>query len=491
MKKWMTICILIPLFAGCFQQDRRNWIIPLVNDPADMEYTPAQSKGYEKRRQIAIDSMNGGFLVLKSTDQWSYNRHAFRPNNYFFYLTGLDITDAYLFLGDLKGGNFFLSTPPQDQRDRLYHGDALPSEMLRGSYGAHRILNHQEAMRLLDSLLTTGRAVYFDAGNRSLAGDLEEMAGPGIHRVLRDASPILDELRVTKDFIELDRLQKACNITARALLNAMEACEPEKYEYEVEAVIEGTFLQFGSAMPGFPSIIGSGPNSTVLHYEKNRRLMKEGDLLLMDVGAEYAMYTADVTRTIPVNGTFTPEQLAIYELVLEAQKAAIGTMKPGNGFMDGHLAARDVLMRGLGELGLVTNTSSPWQIRLYLLHGSSHFLGMEVHDVGDMGGTFKGFMARSHLESIPARALEPGMVLTIEPGLYFREGAMEELWQLAGIDADSAEIAAFVEEVGPVYEHYLNIGVRIEDDILITPTGNLCLSRYAPKEVEDIEQIMR
>jgi len=490
MKKWMTFCILFSLITGCFQTDRRNWIIPLVNDPADTEYTSAHSPGYEKRRQIAADSMNGGIMVLKSTDQWSYNRHGFRPNNYFYYLTGLELPGAYLFLGGLNDSSLVLSVPSQDRRNMVYHGTALPAGELMKKYGATRILDHNKARQHLDSLLASGTELYVDKGNTSLVRDLKMMAGPGIVQDVRDVAPLLDELRVTKDFIELDRLQKACNITSQALVNAMVACKPGKYEYEVEAVIEGTFLEYGSAMPGFPSIVGSGPNSTILHYDRNRRKMEPGDLLLMDVGADYGMYSADVTRTIPVNGKFTPEQRAIYELVLEAQHAAIERMKPGNGFIDGHLAARDVLVRGLHGLGLLTDPLSPWQVRFYLLHGSSHYLGMDVHDVGDMGGTFAGFMALTHLDSIPSRTLEPGMVLTIEPGLYFRETALQELQDMAGDVADPAEITEFVNKVGPEFERYVNIGVRIEDDILITPSGNLCLSRYAPKAVEDIEQIM-
>jgi Xaa-Pro aminopeptidase len=219
--------------------------------------------------------------------------------------------------------------------------------------------------------------------------------------------------------------------------------------------------------------------------------METGDLLLMDIGAEYGYYTADITRTIPVNGKFTDEQRSIYQLVLDAQLAAIEQMKPGNMFMDGHMAAKEVIVQGLSELGLITDPSSPWQIKFYILYPSSHYLGLDVHDVGDMGGSFTRFMSETPLEKIESRMLEPGMVLTIEPGLYFREEGLEQLYQLFGSEADSSEIQRFIEEVGPVYERYLNTGVRIEDDILITTGGNINLSRYAPKEIEDIEQIMR
>jgi Xaa-Pro aminopeptidase len=211
----------------------------------------------------------------------------------------------------------------------------------------------------------------------------------------------------------------------------------------------------------------------------------------MDIGAEYGYYTADITRTIPVNGRFTEEQQTIYQLVLDAQLAAIEQMKPGNMYTDGHMAAKDVIVKGLAELGLITDPASPWQIKFYILYPSSHYLGLDVHDVGDMGGSFSQFMDQTPRESMESRVLEPGMVLTIEPGLYFREKGLEQLYQIFGEEADSLEIAQFIKEVGPVYEKYRDIGVRIEDDILITTGGNLNLSRYAPKEIEDIEQIMR
>jgi Xaa-Pro aminopeptidase len=219
--------------------------------------------------------------------------------------------------------------------------------------------------------------------------------------------------------------------------------------------------------------------------------MEDGDLLLLDVGAEYGYYSADITRTIPVSGRFSPEQRTIYQLVLDAQLAAIEQMKPGNMFMDGHMAAKEVIVKGLTELGLITDPASPWQIKFYILYPSSHYLGLDVHDVGQMGGSFSRFMEETPKDSMVSRLLEPGMVLTIEPGLYFREKGLEQLYEIFNTEADSTEIDQFIEAVGPIYEQYVNTGVRIEDDILITKRGNINLSRYAPKEIDDIEQIMR
>jgi Xaa-Pro aminopeptidase len=195
----------------------------------------------------------------------------------------------------------------------------------------------------------------------------------------------------------------------------------------------------------------------------------------MDIGAEYGYYTADITRTIPVNGRFTEQQRSIYQLVLESQKAAIEQLIPERKLSDANDTVRAVISRGLAELGLITDPESDWQVSFYTIHGTSHFLGLDVHDVG----------------SYHERILKPGMVFTIEPGIYFRENALEQAQDLYKDDADSIDIAEFIEQIAPMYEQYVNIGVRIEDDILITSNGNINLSRYAPKEIDDIEQLMR
>ncbi|MEZ5070356.1 MAG: M24B family metallopeptidase [Bacteroidales bacterium] len=332
----------------------------------------------------------------------------------------------------------------------------------------------------------------FNDPSNSLANRILENGPDGRNRGrFTDCRPRLDEMRVTKDPLEVERIQKACNITALALTRVMREVESGRYEFGMEALIEGTFREYGAAMPGFSSIVGSGPGATTLHYEANDREIGEGELLLMDIGAEYGMYTADITRTIPVSGEFSEAQRTIYQLVLDAQLAAIEQMNPGNMFTDGHMAAKEVILSGLEQLGLITDRTSPWQIDFYLIYASSHYLGLDVHDVGDMGGTFASFKRDQVLDSMQSRVLEKGMVLTIEPGLYFRENGLDQLHEIYGAQADSSEIAAFIHAVSPAYDVYKNIGVRIEDDILITADGHIVLSRYAPKQIEDIEMIMR
>jgi len=475
MKKLVPLFIYILILSGCTNPGGRTWLIPVSIDPSDLEYTPSSMESFEDRRSQLLDSMGDSFVILRSSSQCSSNRHEFRPNNYFYYLTGYTDRGSYAILNNDPQASYTLSAPPQNIRMQIYDGEVMDAAEIMEKYSPHQTVSYREVRSLIDSIVKTGASIYTDRSDRTFMRDLQEMAGENGSVQIRHIGELVDELRVIKEPMEVEYMQKACNITAMALTNVMRECKAGMYEFEMEAVIEGTFLEYGSAMPGFNSIVGSGPNSTTLHYEPNTRLMEDGDLLLMDIGAEYGYYTADITRTIPVNGRFSAEQREIYQLVLEAQKAAIEQMVPGRLHADAHDTVKAVINRGLAGLGLITDPASDWQLTFYTIHGTSHFLGMDVHDVGN------------YHECV----LEPGMVLTIEPGIYFRENALEQAQEMFKNDADSAEIAKFVEQIAPVYEQYMNIGVRIEDDILVTTGGNINLSRYAPKEIEDIEQIMR
>ncbi len=491
MKRYLSLLVCFLTIAGCTNPGGRSWMIPVSIDPSDLAYSPSHMESFEGRRQQAIDTLSNSYIILRSADQRSNNRHEFRPNNYFYYLTGFAARGSYAILSPDVPYSYTLSVPPQSIRSLIYEGGELEAEELMKKYGPDRTLDYRAVRALIDSIVKTDAIIYTDRSDRTFQADLQRMAGENSSGRFRHIGELVDELRLIKEPMEVEYLQKACNITALALTRVMKDCQPDMYEFEMESVIEGTFLEYGSAMPGFNSIVGSGPNSTILHYEPNTRLMEDGDLLLMDIGAEYGYYTADITRTIPVNGKFTDEQRSIYQLVLDAQLAAIDQMKPGNMYMDGHMAAKEVIVQGLTELGLISDPTSTWQMFFYILYPSSHYLGLDVHDVGDNGGSFNQLMEQSTQESMLSRVLEPGMVLTIEPGLYFREKGLEQLHDIFGDEADSTEIEKFIAEVGPVYEQFINIGVRIEDDILITTGGNINLSRYAPKEIEDIEQLMR
>lgn len=282
---------------------------------------------------------------------------------------------------------------------------------------------------------------------------------------VRDASPILNSLRQIKTAYEQDIMRRSVKISSDAHLAGMRAVAPGRFEYEVESAIEAVYLKNGAMKPGYPSIVGSGPNSTVLHYNESSRQAQNGDLLLVDAAGSFQGYTGDITRTYPVNGKFTKEQREIYEIVLAAQQAGIEVAKAGNRTTDITKACADVIKTGLLRLGLIADASGD-QYRIWYTHGPTHWLGLNVHDVGT------------------TNVLAPGMAFVIEPGLYIREAALDNL-------PKTPENVAFIQKVRPLVEKYKNIGVRIEDSFLLTEIGLERLSASVPRTVEEIEIFMR
>jgi Xaa-Pro aminopeptidase len=279
---------------------------------------------------------------------------------------------------------------------------------------------------------------------------------------VRDAWPIFTEMRLRKSPMELQFLQHAIDITGEALGRSMAVAGRVNWEYEVEAEVEYTFKRRNADFWGYPSIVGCGPNATTLHYDISQGSIKPGDLLLMDVGAEYGHFSADVTRTFPVNGKFTREQAEIYNIVYAAQEAAARATHPGITLGDVHNASAEVIKDGLLKLGLITDRNSN-QYRVWFMHGNSHFLGMNVHDVGTR-----------------ATKLDVGMTFTNEPGIYIREDALEYL-------PKTPENEKFIAAVRPAFEKYKNIGVRIEDDMLVTADGVKWMTVAIPRSIADIE----
>lgn len=274
-----------------------------------------------------------------------------------------------------------------------------------------------------------------------------------------DLDPIFEDLRVSKDRAEIAALQKAADITAEAYEYVMANTTAGMYEYEIEAMLFYAFRKAGADRLSFPSIVASGSNSTILHYIRNNRKIGARDLLLVDSGAEYRHYAADVTRTWPVNGKFSAAQKAIYEVVLAAQKSAIAEIKPGVEINHIHHLVCSEIAQGLSRLKILRGSAAKIlenkEYSPYFMHFTGHFLGLEVHDIG---GAFHG---------PEPRKFEEGMVITVEPGLYFRE------------DDDT------------VAKRWRGIGVRIEDDVLVTATGHEILTAAVPKEIEDLEKILR
>ncbi|NIR45093.1 MAG: M24 family metallopeptidase [Gemmatimonadetes bacterium] len=402
----------------------------------------------EQRRAALLALMEPGIAIVRSADpraDWSHPQDArFRQNNDFYYLTGLETPGSWLVLFKRERGpdRELLYLPKRDPAEERWSGSrpGVGDETARRT-GVEAVRPAAEFGS--DILAPLGAPGSFSdyarlyvplGGDPSLPRDVVDAAVAG-RRSIVDLGVPLAELRVRKDSVELARLRRAVDITVEAHRAALQTVRPGVYEYELEARIEYVFRSMGAHRLGFPSIVGSGPNSVVLHYDRNRRRMEAGELVVVDVGAEYSYYTADITRTYPVSGKFTPRQRKIYELVLATQQTAIDSVRPGITLWRLSQIARSY-MREHSD-GLCGDLSCD----RYFIHGLSHWLGMDVHDVGDY-----------------TAPLVPGMVITVEPGIYLPD---EEL------------------------------GVRIEDDVLVTEKGHVVLSEGAPKTVAEIESLTK
>ena len=353
----------------------------------------------------------------------------------------------------------------RDPEREVWDGARAGVEGAVGEFGADVAFTIGDlALKLPDVLQNTERVFYRLGKNRSFDDTLARGARSSARaRALGRYLPQLDRgpchgraRSWLRSQLELSAMRRAIDITRDAHVAAMAGATPGMYEYEIEAILRGIFRRFGSERPAYSPIVGSGPNATVLHYHRNDRRMEEGELLLIDAGCEFDYYAADVTRTFPVSGRFTPAQRAIYQLVLDAQLASIDLTRAGRTFDEVHAASVEVITRGLCALGIIegqsTRPSVNYRYKPYYMHKTSHYLGMDVHDVG------------SYFVAGKPRLLEPGMVITVEPGIYI---------------ASNAAVA----------EEYRGIGVRIEDDVLVTDGQAVVLSDAIPKRVDEIERL--
>jgi Xaa-Pro aminopeptidase len=408
---------------------------------------PVPVERLSARRAALLERIGNGVAVLRSADEKSiegdYPQDSdFRQDNDFFYLTGLETADSWLVLiGSTTGPDqAVLFIPARDSLEERWTGPkmgpgpeavtATGIEDVRPSRGARDFI--RQALSGSKTLLLPRYRPPHDSLVLKELG-LTDSLGRSITR--RSLSAPLGLLRQVKDADEIARLRRATEITGEGLREAMKSARPGMWEYELEAMIEYTFRRRGAERVGFPTIVGTGINGTTLHYDKGRRQSEAGDLVVMDVGAEFGYYSADVTRTIPISGRFTPRQRALYDLVLGSQQAAIDSIRPGMTIMQLQQIASRYMQAHSGDL------CAPGPCNRYFIHGLSHWLGMDVHDVGDYNAK-----------------LAPGMVLTVEPGIYIPSE---------------------------------KLGIRIEDDILVTATGSENLSAGAPRKAEEVERLMR
>jgi Xaa-Pro aminopeptidase len=449
------------------QNDDTSIIIDKNNEQPfyDKDLLPADF--FAKRRQALRDSMppNSVAIIFSNPIRNRSNDvdYEYHQNPDFYYLTGFTEPNAVLIIFkdehtfDNFSTNEIIFVPEREPSEEVWTGKRL------GTKGVEKYLKIKKALpntkfRDFDILFKKFDVVLPEklpeglVNDKKNPGDLYSMV-QSLNMKLEKAKNTdmfkldyyLASMRQVKEPEEIEMLKKAIDITCDAQITLMKHLKPGMTEYQTEAIIEYVFKHNGAEYPGFPSIQGGGENSCILHYTSNRKPLYSNDLLVSDIGAEYHGYTADVTRTLPVDGKFSPEEKAIYNIVLEAQQAGINACLSGNKFWDPHQAAQTVIAKRLLELGIIKNT---YEVNKYFIHGTSHYLGLDVHDAGLYN------------------SLQPGNVITVEPGVYIPEGS----------DCDPK---------------WWNIGVRIEDDILITKDKPVVLSAKAPRTVEEIEKLMQ
>ena len=392
----------------------------------------------------------------------------FRQDSDFYYLTGFEEPESIAVIAPARETKYTMFLRPRDPEREIWDGRRAGIEGAKSEYGAQEAFPISEFAERLEEILDGAENLYYRLG---VHPDLDEMIIRKITSMrtfnrkpiqfpttIIDPATIVHEMRVLKSAEEIDIMQRAADIAAEAHVEAMKAVRPGMKEYQVEALIEQIFRQKGAAAPAYTSIVGAGANATVLHYINNDGELRDGELLLVDAGAEYKGYASDITRTYPISGKFSKAQREIYDLVLEAQMSCVEMVRPGVTHEQLKNHSIEILTAGMVRLGLLKGEPEELikeeKYKQFYMHGLGHMLGIDVHDVG-----------RYYFDK-ESRALEPGVVMTVEPGLY--------------VAPDTKDIP----------EQYLGIGVRIEDDVLCTQNGPRVFTNKVPKDAGEIEALM-
>ncbi len=432
-----------------------------------------QSEFKKRRKQLMQRVGENNIALIASASTRTRNRdvdYPFRQDSDFYYLTGFNEPDSLaVFIPGREQGEYILFCREFDEKKALWEGAHAGLEGATKDFEADDSFPIDDLDEILPGMLENKQKVFYPMGRDS---DLDHSLLDWINHLrsqsrtgvtapgeLVSLEHILHEMRLFKSPAELKLMRRAAEISANAHVKAMQTCRPGLYEYQVEAEIIHHFIQNGLRAVAYPSIVAAGKNACTLHYTDNADKLKNGDLLLIDAGAECDHYAADITRTFPISGRFSEAQKQLYQLVLDAQAAAIEQIRPGISWLSAHEAAVEVLTKGLVGLGLlkgkVKKLIKDEKYKQFYMHRTGHWLGMDVHDVGE------------YKVDQEWRLLEPGMVLTVEPGLY--------------IPADC----------NTVDEKWRGIGIRIEDDVLVTEQGNEVLTGGVPKNIADIEALMQ
>ena len=400
---------------------------------------------HQKRRKELLSRLDDNALVIVCTNA-ELQRNAdvtfpFRPDSSFWYLTGFTEPDA---IAVFSKKNYSIFLRPKDKTKEIWNGKRLGAEAAPNVLLADNAYSIELFADQLDALIDDDRVLYYD--NNSTNSLHEDIASADN---IKPLLPHLSEMRLLKDSVEIENMQASADLAVNAHTQAMTNVKPGMFEYEIAALFDGEFKKYNSTHAYTP-IVAGGSNACVLHYIENNEILKDGDLLLIDAGCETEGYASDITRTFPVNGRFSEAQKQIYSIVLDAQKGAINCLKPGEKVNTAHDTACHIILNGLSELGVI---SDDLQLNEFYMHNTGHWLGLDVHDCGQ----YK--LNDEH------RVFEAGMIMTVEPGIYIRKN----------------------DKIDPMY---WNIGIRIEDDVLITESGNTVLTQALVKEIDDIEHLM-
>ena len=447
----------------------------MTNSNSIVPITKSNSKDHYLKRRIKLaqwmlNNSNGEqsialFFSGKEKIRNGDNYYPFRSSSDFFYLTGFPEPNAWLIISCSEKNNFIdtIFCLPKDPLKELWNGSRIGPQDAIGNFLFQNSNSVENLQTEIEKEFCTAQNLYYPFSESSEMDEIVKKYFIEIKKNSRgkktppqkifDASQTIANFRLIKDKKEITSMRKAAEISSNAHIRAMKFCKPGITEYELEAEILHEFGKSGSQSVAYPSIVASGPNSCILHHKAGRRVLKEDEIILIDAGCEIDGYASDITRSFPVSGLFSSAQREIYEIVLAAQKAAIAATKSGADFSDPHNAAVRVISQGIIDIGLLKNRSLNEVIdkqlfKQFYMHRTGHWLGLDVHDVGDY-----------------TRPLEPGMVLTIEPGCYVRPSNETD-------------------------EHFWNIGIRIEDDALVTNSGCELLTRKTPVEVKEIESVI-
>ncbi len=502
---FIALSMLNPVLAVETSFEKNTLLSVRITPPAP-KFSDAerQAELAKRRANVAKAMSDNSIMILFSAVPKNYAGDVdfyYRQENNLYYLTNLKQNNATLVL--VKNGadtKEILFMPKRNPALETWNGKMYSSEQAANISGVKTIVDARELKDFLQSLkdkktftakdesvtiANVPEKIYLllpdseKDGNGMAEFRKENEFSKSLNGYkIENAQDIFAGLRLVKSPMEIKLVQHAIDITTEAQMRSMAMIGQANWEYEVQAEVEYTFRRRNADYWGYPSIVGCGENATTLHYVESQGAVKKGDLMLMDVGAEYDHYTADVTRTFPVNGKFSKEQAEIYQIVYDAQEAAAKAIKPGAMFNQPSNAAAEALKQGLAKLGLITAPNAKYeltfngkpyeveQVRLWYMHGWGHWLGMNVHDVGDYAAPFK-----------------EGMIFTNEPGIYIRADALDYL-------PDTPANKEFLAKIRPAFEKYKNIGVRIEDDMLVTKTGVEWMTKALPRSIADIEAFM-